>query len=114
MDFIRQVRYNNLRSKQNPECDEWFFFIINQNREIKEIRQKIYHLFSPIIEEYTIIEGSVPGTGLRYNLIDFESAKKVEGNQIINLYPKIVRDVKLYSRQITDIEEYLSQFVDKD
>ena len=74
----RQVRYNNLRSKQNLECDEWFFLIINQNREISEIRQKIYGLFSPILEEYSTIEGNVPETGLRYILIDFESAKKVE------------------------------------
>ncbi len=76
MDFNRQIRYNHRRSKQNPECDEWFFFIINQNREILDIKQKIYGLFSPIVEEYQTIGGSVgQGTGMSYEFIDFESAK---------------------------------------
>ncbi len=109
----KQLRYNSKRSSQNPECNEWFFFIINQNREISQIRGKIFDLFSPIIEEYNSLAGNVPGTGLRYFLMDFESTKKVEDYQIKGLYKKVAKDENLYSRSKGDIEIYLSKFIDK-
>ncbi len=39
--------------------------------------------------------------------------QKVEDYQIQDLYKKVVKDVRLYPRKVTDIEGYLSNFIDK-
>ncbi len=111
----RHVRYNCIRSRQNLNCNELIFLIINQNREIREIEQRIYSLFSPIIQEFSNIEGPIHDSGLRYKLIDFDSPTNVEDWKIRGLYRRVVKDAKLYSRKDnkeTPIEKYLSRFID--
>jgi hypothetical protein len=111
----RQVRYNCIRSKQNLNCNEFIFLIINQNREIREIEQKIYSLFSPIIQEFDKLEGIISDTGLRYKLINFDSPTNVEDGKIRGLYKRVIKDAKLYSRKDNKegpIEKYLSNFID--
>jgi len=102
MNKERQIRYNWRRSKNNQECNEWWILIINQNREIEELQPKIYNLFSPIEEELEIIEGVVKKTGLRYKLLNFESRKKVERSQLKKIYKKVVKDIKIYTRENSD------------
>lgn len=110
MNKERQVRYNCKRSKLNPNCNEWWFLIINQNRETSDIEQKIYSTFAPIIDETKTISGVVKGTGLRYKLIDFESSKSVKDIIFSSIYPNIARDRKLYGRGTSDgLENYLAE-----
>jgi len=110
MDKDRQVRYNSKRSKDNPECMEWFFLIINQNREIFDIENRIHNLFAPIEEDYLGFEGIVKGTGLRYKLIRILSRKKIEKSDLYNIYPngRVLLDRKLYPREeFGGLENYL-------
>jgi len=109
----RQVRYNSRRSFDNPECMEWFFLIINQNREISDIEERIHYLFSPIEEESLPIMGIVKNSRLRYKLIRFESRIKVEKYELRRkIYRRLILDRKLYNREELDglqnfiIEQY--------
>lgn len=103
---ITQVRYNFLRSEKNPSMLEWFFLMINQEREFDRISARIYELFSPVIEEYrgdaegdSGIEGIIKGTGLRYKLINFESKKRVEPGELSLIFKKMRKDTNLYRRK---------------
>ncbi len=103
MDKKQQVRYNFRRSKRNEECLEWFFLIVNQNREIEEIKNRIYYLFAPIEEESVPIVGVVKGNRLKYELINFESRKKVELYNFKRfIFKRIIKDAKLYHREDVD------------
>ncbi len=115
MDKERQVRYNVRRSLFNETNNEWWFLIINQNREIKEIQQKIYNLFAPIISEDPVpLEGCVKGSGLRYKLISFESSRKVESWEVSNVYMTVFKDLKLYNRETKDgLANYLADHLEK-
>lgn len=103
----KHVRYNCRKSESNPERLEWWFLIINQNREIEEIQQRIYN-FLAMIEEEKSFGGVVKGTGLRYKLINFESKKKAEWNQLSKIYKKVIKDTDLYDREKQDgLENFL-------
>ncbi len=109
----RQVIFNQLRSKTNSERCEWWFLIINQNREIEEIQQKIYRLFMPIEEEGCKLEGIIKGTGLRYRMINFESRKKVELSELRRIYKKIITDPRLcYRKDKNGLEKYIGNVID--
>jgi len=102
MNKERQVRYNYRRSKSNLECLEWWFLIINQNREIEEVKQRVYSLFAPIEEESPSVRGVVTKTGLRYELLNFESKKRVRKEELRRLYRRVILDTKLYNRKDPD------------
>lgn len=114
MDEERQVRYNHRKSETNIGFNRWWFLIINQNREIKEIQQKIYNLFTPIVDEVPVpIEGVIKGTGLRYKVLDFESSKKVEAYRISEIYRRVLKDPKLYDRETKDgLANYLADHLE--
>lgn len=106
----RQVRYNYRKSKNLLDCNEWWFLIVNQNREIEEIQNKIFNLFAPIKEGPNFIEGISYGEDLRYRLINFESSNNVENHKIRGVYKKVIRDSKIYSRDKKDgLEIYLDE-----
>lgn len=106
----RQVRYNYRKSKNLLDCNEWWFLIVNQNREIEEIQNKIFNLFAPIKEGPDFIEGISHGNGLRYKLVNFESSNRVEDYQIKKVYKKVIRDNKLYARDRKNgLEIYLDE-----
>jgi len=106
----RQVRYNYRKSKNLLDCNEWWFLIVNQNREIEEIQNKIFNLFAPIKEGPTSLEGVSHGSDLRYKLIIFESSNKVEDYKLKEVYKKVVRDNKLYAREKkSGLEIYLDE-----
>lgn len=55
-----QIRYNRRRSETDPERDELFFLIINNDpREMKRLTRNIYELYAPIEEESHTLEGAV-------------------------------------------------------
>ncbi len=106
----RQVRYNYRKSKDNLDCNEWWFLVVNQNREIEEIQNRIFNLFAPIVEGPNFIEGKVSGERLRYKLVNFESSKRVDDYKIREIYKRVVRDNKLYSRdKRSGLEIYLDE-----
>jgi len=117
MERKRQVKYNSKRSVNNPECMEWFFLIINQNREISDIEDKINYLFAPIDEESLPIMGVVKNNrkvNLRYRLINFESRKKVERFELKRIFRRMIKDVKLYHREDPDgLANYLINQLEK-
>lgn len=114
MDKEREVLYNFRRSKNTLMCNEWWFLIKNQTREIIEIQKKIYDLFAPITEEFISLEGIIKGSGLRYKLLNFESIKRVELSQLCNLYRKITKEPKLYHRKNKDgLANYLAEALEK-
>lgn len=103
-----QVKYNYRRSESNPECLQWWFLIINKNREIKEIQQRIYDLFIPITEEEFSPECAIKKTGLRYKLIIFESKTKIENYKLKKIHKTIRRDTGLYARKNSGrLEKYI-------
>ncbi|MEK6833295.1 MAG: hypothetical protein AABY32_04555 [Nanoarchaeota archaeon] len=106
----RQVRYNYRKSNNLLDCNEWWFLVVNQNREIEEIQSKIFNLFAPIKEGPTFIKGTSHGDDLRYRLINFESSNKVEDYKIKEIYKKVIRDSKLYNR---DRENGLEIYLDE-
>lgn len=114
MDKERQLKYNSTRSENNLECMKWFFLIINQNREIGGISDKIYKLFAPIEEEGITYEGTIKKTGLRWKLISFDSRKKVESSELRKVYDgRILSDRKLYDRnEIDGLEKYIINELD--
>ena len=114
MDKDREVLYNFRRSKQNLNCNNWWFLIKNQNREIEEIQRKIYTLFSPIVNEFPSLEGVVKNSALRYKLLNFESYINVPSYRIRQIYKKVARDSKLYDRKSKDgLRNFLAEQLEK-
>ncbi|MGY4884552.1 MAG: hypothetical protein ACP5NZ_03155 [Nanobdellota archaeon] len=106
----RQVRFNHRKSKNILDCNEWWFLVVNQNREIEEIQNRIFNLFAPIKEGPDFTEGIVYGEDLRYKLINFESSQKVEDYKIRGIYKKVLRDSKLYFGEKKDrLQIYLDE-----
>lgn len=93
----RQVRYNSFRSERSRQRIEWYFLIVNDNSGIKEALTRIAAAFSNLPEEYTGLEGTVRGTGLRYKLVHFESDKGAK--DLYKVYNKMRRDSELYDRK---------------
>ena len=103
-----QVFYNFRRSTDNLECMKWWFLIVNKNREIADIENRIYSLFAPIEEESLSFEGTIPHSGLRYRLISFDSRKKVEKHELGKIHKRTKRDNSLYDRRaINGLEDYV-------
>lgn len=92
----RQVRFNSFRSERNRQMIEWYFLIVNDNRGIKEALTRISTAFSNLPEEYTGLEGTVRGTGLRYKLVHFDSGRGPK--DLYKVYEKMRRDSQLYDR----------------
>jgi hypothetical protein len=93
----RQVRFNSFRSERNRQMVEWYFLIVNDNRGIKEALTRIGTAFSNLPEEYTGLEGTIKGTGLRYKLVHFDSSRGPR--DLYKVYGKMRRDSGLYERQ---------------
>ncbi|MBU4308483.1 MAG: hypothetical protein KJ566_01660 [Nanoarchaeota archaeon] len=114
MNNERQVRYNYFRSEEFPEAIDWFFLIINQNREIREIEQKIYDLIHPVFNPIKEIKGQIKGNDLRYKLIGFSSFKSIDLENLKKVYKRIIKDNHLYTRQTVDgLENYLRDHLEK-
>lgn len=93
-----QVRFNSRRSKRYPQRLEWYFLLINKNREIEEISTRIYNLFAPIAEEYQKLEGILK-EDLRFKFLHFESERRPDFSQFRGIFKKLIKDVSLYERE---------------
>ncbi len=114
MDKERQIRYNYFPSLEYPGATDWFFLIINQNREIREHEQKIYDLLHPIFNPTKGTQGIIKGNDLRYKLLCFSSYKSVELGDLRRLYKRVVKENHLYHRQtINGLENYLADHLEK-
>jgi hypothetical protein len=60
-------------SKSNPEMHIWNFLIVNEQREIDGIKQKLYGQLEPIVEEKPIDKGRVGDSDLFYDLFRLET-----------------------------------------
>jgi hypothetical protein len=110
-----QVRYNSRRSGNNPQCLEWFFLIINRDkREISRITLSTYELFAPIVEEYKNDKGNFKH-GLMYQLLNFDSEKRLDSDWRTKIFRRVIKDRDLYRRTNDDdaLEKYISS-LDKD
>lgn len=108
MEKERQIRYYCRRAQPHSEYNEWWFLIINQNREITDAEQKIYSLLAPIENESPVVEGTIQKSGLRFKLINFQSKTNVPLNSLRKLVQRVVRDNKLYRRETIDgLENYV-------
>ena len=92
----RQVRFNSFRSARSRQRIEWYFLIVNDNSGIKEALTRIGTAFSNLPEEYTGLEGTVRGTGLRYKLVHFDSDRGPK--DLHKVYHNMRRDSELYER----------------
>lgn len=108
----RQVRYNSRRSARNPQCEEWFFLIINDQREIPSIESAIHRTFAPLMEEKWTYEGKYGTDGLKYKLINFDSERNPDSGWKSKIFKRVLKDRNLYQR-ISDsdaMEKYLESF----
>ncbi len=60
-------------SKSGPERHFWNFLVVNEQREIEGIKQKLYGQLEPIVEEKYIDRGKVCNSDLFYELFCFET-----------------------------------------
>ena len=63
-------------SEANPERHNYNFLVINSNREINQIKQKLYERLQPITEE-TMIENGVVDE-LKFELFTLQSSVNTE------------------------------------
>lgn len=108
----RQIRFNFELLPIEQKTD-WWFLIINQQREIDRILQRIYKQLPPIEDSFIESIGVVKGESTRYQLISFSSYSSktdVELNWDKIYQGTRSRDENLFRRQATD---GLAQFVDK-
>ena len=100
----RQIRWE-ARSEDNPPQHVYNFLIINENREIRRITQRLSELLKPATEPRTLVEGIVPATRLRYQLITLTSYQNASPDKIelrIVYKGRITRDRELYQRKSVD------------
>jgi hypothetical protein len=103
------------RSKNNPQCLEWYFLIINKDkREIPRITTAINNLFAPIVEEYRSYEGIYPASTF-YNFTNFDSAINLDSGWKPKIFRRILRDNNLYHRKEDPdgLEKYISEIDSK-
>jgi len=89
-------------SKNNPEEHIWNFLIINEEREIKLIKQNIYSQLNPIYEEKTIDQDLIPySNGLHYQLFTLKTVNYHLDLSKVYL-GKTIKDRRLQSRTSKD------------
>ena len=104
----------NLRPDLTEERIEYFFVIINDNREIKEISTRTIEQLAPVDE---LQEGSGKVGDLNYRLMTFFSPRKVSTGDMDRIYQgKVKRKERLYRREKNNfqaLEEYVKSEIQK-
>ncbi len=93
------VRYNFRVSERDPKSMEYWFLIIGDSRDIKDIHRSIASVFGPIFNPQPSYQGVYKGTGLRYKLLNFDSRRKPDSGWSSRVFKKVVRDSDLYTRK---------------
>ncbi|MEK6913314.1 MAG: hypothetical protein AABW47_01445 [Nanoarchaeota archaeon] len=73
-DIERQLLWYKY-SKSHPESHEYYILLINEQREIKGIKQQLHDELKPIVEERLIDKGKIENSDLFYNLFCMVSTK---------------------------------------
>jgi len=112
----RKIVYNVLSNPEglDNERHTYWFFIVNEPREIDFREQLIHENLMPIIDETLLDKGVVLNTGgrLSYKLFRFDSSKYVSVEEIKKgIYSgEFKRDKRLDDR-ITTIENYPQKWI---
>ena len=86
-------------SKSNPEEHIWNFLLINEEREIDLIKQKLHNQLYPIHEEKIIDEGPILNSnGLHYKLFTLKTTNHKLDLSLVFL-GKTIKDRRLQPRK---------------
>ncbi len=106
----RLIRYSILTStaEQEFERHNWYFLIINEPKEIRNIRERIFKQLHPINLDKEL-EGAIKNSGgLHYNYFRLTSEKgKFENPSKIYSSKKFKLDRDLYQRDEKGLVNYL-------
>jgi hypothetical protein len=103
------VRYNSRISERDTKAMEFWFLIIGDNRDIKDISRSIVNVLGPIFNPQPSYQGVYKGTGLRYKLLNFDSRRRPDTGWTSRIFKRIVRDSDLYTRKNpSGLEIYVS------
>jgi len=116
----RQLLWN-LRTNVNPQTISYYFVIVNDSREIAEIKERIFGKFHSIDELKEVpSEGNIGG--LPYLIMRFNTFNKQVGiSEIVSAYNgPVKKDPRLYEREepngfdnlVTYVESKLEKLVE--
>ena len=112
----RQIRYNFRTNSgdQVPVRHRWTFFIVNEPKEIRRIRERIYNQLQPIDNLRDLDSGLIRGSGgLHYDFFSFSTDKsKIERPDEIYLSRKFKKDRDLWERGEVSLDRYLNSILD--
>lgn len=107
----RLVRYSILTStvEQEFERHEWYFLIINEPKEIRNIRERIFKQLEPINLDKEL-KGTIKNSrGLHYDYFRLTSQKgKFENPDKVYYSKKFKQDRALYKRDEQSLINYLT------
>jgi len=99
-DIERQVLWYRA-SKSVPERHHWNFLVINEQREIRGIKQNLYDVLNPIIEERIIDQGPIENSSLSYILFCLVTSTPIA--DFSKIYQgKVRKDRRLQPRMTLD------------
>src|SRR3989344_6974306 len=92
----RRIHYNRLPQNPPENIFSWYFLIVNEPREIKRIKDRIYETLKPSRNPITFDSRCIQGTnGLQFELFYLESpVPEIEKDKIYG--GKWYRDRRLY------------------
>ena len=95
----RRIHYNMVAESPPENVFSWYFLIINEQREIERITQRMYDALKPTQDQIIFDKGNVENShGLKYILFCLKSSVcNLDFSQIYN--GRIIKDRKLYQRE---------------
>jgi hypothetical protein len=110
----RQIRYNihTFTGEQEFERHRWIFFIINEPKELKGIREKIFKQLEPISFKNLGREIIPSSGGLYYDCFAFTTQMgKIEKPNKIYASKKFKLDRDLFERSDVGLDAYLTSII---
>jgi hypothetical protein len=109
----RQVRYNfkTTTGEQEPTRHRWTFMIINEPREIRRIRERIYFELQPIADLKELGTGNILFVGLHYDFFSFSSSTSQINPPKIYDSKKFKKDRDLTERDELGMLTYLTSII---
>jgi len=107
----RQVRYNlsTTTGEQESARHKWIFMIINEPREIKRIRERVYFQLEPIVDLKELYSGQIESSrGLHYDFFSFSTFRgKIDSPSKIYDSKNFKKDRDLMERDDVGLERFL-------
>lgn len=108
----RQVRYN-FKTDTGDQVPtgaryRWTFFVVNEPREVKRIKERVYSQLGPIMNLNDLDSGLVKGSGgLHYDFFSFSTDKAdIEDKTKIYSSKRFRKDRDLWERSLEGLETY--------